>query len=170
MSYVYTGPIGSSVNGFAAFLSGAVAYFAPVALQSVAVGPVFLNELDSFGGIDVFLQTYGSMTISFQQLRLLDTQTRKALEILVDKNLVNVKDLSPEGLEIFNTLQSKLSENDALSLAQAIDSGIQRVAVDSEEARRLAVELGLRPLDREGFLLDAYKQGLLPGRAILKRL
>lgn len=170
MSYVYTGPIGSSVDGFAAFLSGAIAYFAPVALQSVVVGPVFLDNLGSFGEIEAFLQTYGSMTISVRQLKLLDIQTRKALQVLIDKNLVKIEDLSPEGLDIFDVLQSRLSEKDALSLAQAIDSRINKVALHSEEARRLAVELGLRPLNREGFLLDAYKRGLLPARDISKTL
>jgi len=170
MSYVYTGPIGSSVNGFAAFISSAAAYFAPVTLQSVVVGPVFFNNISSLGGIEVFLQTYGSVTINVRQIKLLDKKIQETLKVYIDKNLVEITDLSPEGLKVFEMLKTRLGENDALSLAQAIDSGIHRVVIESEEARRLAVELGLTPIYRESFFLEAYKRGLLPSREILKLL
>jgi predicted nucleic acid-binding protein len=63
-----------------------------------------------------------------------------------------------------------LSDEEALSLAQALDSNANMVVVESEEAKTTAVELGIRPLTYEDFLLDAFRRGLIKAKEILKTL
>jgi len=170
MDYAYGGPLGSSVNGFAAFLSGAVSYFMPISLTGVVVEPAFINELCRLDKITAFLETYGSISLNIRHFQSLDEKVQRALKILIDKGLVKILDLSREGTEFYEMLGTRLSEEEALSLAQALDSGVNRVVVESEEAKSMAVELGIRPLSYEEFLLEAYKQGLVKSSEILKIL
>ncbi|MDH5689328.1 MAG: hypothetical protein OEZ48_15875, partial [Candidatus Bathyarchaeota archaeon] len=60
MAYSYSGPLGLSVNGFAAFLSGAASYFIPVSVGGVVAEPFLISELNSSGKLIIFLETYGS--------------------------------------------------------------------------------------------------------------
>lgn len=168
MAYVYSGPIGSSVNGFAAFLSGAASYFIPISLSGIIAESTFINKLNNLNQIDVFVETYGSISLNVKQLKLLNKDTQKALNVLLEKNLVKVLHLSKEGDELFETLKTFLSYGEALSLAQAIDSNANIVVVDSEDAKILAVNLGIIPISYEEFLLKAYEQGLVNSEEILK--
>lgn len=166
----YSGPIGLSVNGLAAFLSGAASYFIPTSPTGVIADPAFLNELDSMDRLYVFLEAYGSFSLNVKQFQLLDENVQEALKVFIDEGLVELLDLSPEGTELFEMLKSRLSDEEALSLAQALDSNADMVVVESQEAKKTAVELGIRPLTYEDFLLDAFRRGLIKAKEILKTL
>jgi predicted nucleic acid-binding protein len=47
-------------------------------------------------------------------------------------------------------------------IAQALQEGISDVALDDQDARRLASKMGLQPIGTVGILLAAKRQGLLP--------
>jgi len=166
----YSGPIGLSVNGVAAFLSGAASYFIPISPTGVVAEPAFLNELDSSGKLHVFLEAYGSFSLNVKHFQLLDENVQEALKVFIDEGLVELLDLSQEGTELFEMLKSRLSDEEALSLAQALDSDANIVVLESEEAKTTAMELGIRPLTYEDFLLDAFRRGLIKAKEILNTL
>ena len=167
MAYAYSGSIGSSVNGFAAFLSGAASYFIPISLSGIIAESTFINKLNILNQLDIFVETYGSISLNVNHLKMLNKDTQKALSVLIEKNLVKVLYLSDEGNELFEALKTLLSYDEALSLAQAIDSNTNIVVVDSEDAKVIAVKLGIIPISYEEFLLKAYQQGLVNSKKIL---
>ncbi|MCK4953557.1 hypothetical protein KAS14_07215 [Candidatus Bathyarchaeota archaeon] len=64
MAYAYSGLIGSSVNGFAAFLSGAASYFIPISLSGIIAESTFINKLNNLNPLGVFVEAYGSINLN----------------------------------------------------------------------------------------------------------
>jgi len=170
MAYSYSGPIGLSVNGFAALLSGAASYFTPVSVGGVVAEPFLISELNSSGKLHIFLETYGSFSLNIKHFQSLDENAQEALEVLMEAGLVELSELGEEGTKLFEMLRSRLSDEEALSLAQALDCSANMVFVESEEAKAIAVELGVRPLSYEDFVLDAFRRGLIKSEEILSIL
>jgi len=170
MAYSYSGPIGLSVNGFAALLSGAASYFTPVSVGGVVAEPFLISELNSSGKLHIFLETYGSFSLNIKHFQSLDENAQEALEVLMEAGLVELSELGEEGTKLFEMLRSRLSDEEALSLAQALDCSANMVFIESEEAKATAVELGVRPLSYEDFLLDAFRRGLTKSEEILNIL
>ena len=170
MAYSYSGPIGLSVNGFAALLSGAASYFTPVSVGGVVAEPFLISELNSSGKLHIFLETYGSFSLNIKHFQSLDENAQEALEVLMEAGLVELSELGEEGTKLFEMLRSRLSDEEALSLAQALDCSANMVFVESEEAKAIAVELDVRPLSYEDFVLDAFRRGLIKSEEILSIL
>ena len=161
MSYIYGGPVSSVLNGVAAFLSVASSYFAPATRPSVLVGPSFIKRLISRDRFDTFLETYGSISLHTQHFSSLSSQAQEMLSDLVDKDLVSLLDPQRETQVLFEILRSRLGNEEALMLAQAIRDRNRTVFLESEEAKSIAVELAITALSYEEFVVQAYKQGLV---------
>lgn len=161
MSYIYGGPVSSVLNGVAAFLSVASSYFAPATRPSVLVGPSFIRRLISRGRFDTFLETYGSISLHTQHFSSFSSEAQEMLSALVDKDLVNLLDSERETQGLFAILRSRLGDEAALMLARAIRDRSRTVFLESDEAKSIAVELGVTALGYEEFVVQAYKRGLV---------
>ena len=80
MAYAYSGPIGASVNGFAAFLSGAASYFIPISLSDIIAESTFINKLNTLNQLEVFIETYGSISLNVKHLKMLNQDTQKGAQ------------------------------------------------------------------------------------------
>ena len=167
MSYTYSGPISSLLNGVAALLSVASSYFAPATRPSVLVGPSFVRRLISTGRFSTFLETYGAISLHTQHFGSLSTGAQEMLNGLVDKGLVNPLKSEEEAPELLELLKSQLSDEEAWVLARALRDRARTVFLGSNEAKRMAVELGIRALSYEEFVVEAYRRGLLSSAEVL---
>ena len=86
---------------------------------------------------------------------------------LVDKGLVNPLESEEEAPGLLELLKSQLSDEEAWVLARALRDRARTVFLGSNEAKRVAVELGIRALGYEEFVVEAYRRGLLSSGEVL---